>query len=500
LFDDMIVATVGYRKDRTETRSAKAPVDQATKLASMNYGIAPLNPATGIDEGTTTSWGVVARLPKSLRGKLPWGMDVALGYSDGKNTRVENRYGFSANRLPDTKGHTKDISLAVSMFDDRLSLKVTHYDTIDKDANISSIGGANATLGNGTASLYQNEAWGTTGALLDLAGLNGDAPGWEWYWNYAWAKFDGAPGSDYSPGSTKAEIDANTAFQNNPATIAEKKAIQSWLDQLQPQSWYDLYGYPINVAKAKAGDYMHAVAGWVPANGSALAGADGTINGVYPTGTIDNRSTGWEFELAGKPMKNLDVSMNASKQFARQIALGQDLVNFIEAEHVKYMSPAGDIRQWWAGDSTRRDNFLGSTWSAYQFVKQTNGKMVSEMSPWRANLSATYHFDRGLLKGGFVGGSYRWEQGTIIGYRLNDTKDNLDVNKPIWSKAEDWIDLWAGYEFKLTSKINWRTQINLRSLGDKPHLKVISVQPDGAAGGYRIEEGMTWLFSNTLSF
>jgi hypothetical protein len=502
LWDDTIVGTVGYRKDRTETRTGEAPVDQKTKLASMNYGIDALNPDTGLDEGTTTSWGLVLKLPRSLRGKLPWGTDVAVSYSDGKNTRVENRYGFSANRLPDTKGHTKDISVAVTMFDDRLSFKVTHYDTFDKDANISSVGGANATLGNGTANVYQNEAWGTASAMLDLAGLNGDAPGWEWFWNWAWAKFDGAPGSDYTPTDSNGNPNpaTNAAFNANPATIAEKAAIQSWVSQMQPQSWYDLYGYPINVAKAQAGDYMHAITGWVPSNGAGLAGADGTINGVYPTGTIDNRSTGWEFELTGKPTKNLDISMNASKQFARQVSLGQDLVNFMEASYVKYMSPAGDIRQWWAGDVTYRQNFLTNVWSAYQFQLQTNGKMVPEMSPWRVNLSATYRFDRGLLKGAFVGGSYRWEQGTIIGYRLNDTMDNLDVNRPIWDKSEDWVDLWAGYEFKLTSKLSWRTQLNLRSVGQSPHLKAISVQPDGSPGQYRIEEGMTWLLSNTISF
>lgn len=500
-WDDAIVATVGYRNDRTETRAGKALVDSATKKPNMNYGLDPLD-ENGIDDGTTTSWGVVARLPRSMRGKLPWGTDVALAYSYGKNTRVENRFGFSANRLPNTRGLTKDISLAVTMLDDRLSIKATHYDTLNTDANISSIGGPNATLGNATSNIYNQEAWGVGNAMMLLAGMNGDLPGWEWFWNWSWARFDGTAynPADWTTPYDNKNVVTNVAFQNDPTTLSAKAAVASWLAQMKPQSWYDLYGYPINVAKAKAGDYMNAVAGWVPNNGSGIGGADGTINGQYPTGTIDNRSTGWEFEVTGKPIKNLDVSFNASKQFARQVSLGADLVNYIESSYVKYMSPAGDLRQWWAGDDSYRKVFLRSVWSAYQFQAQTNGKMVSEMSPWRANLSATYRFDSGRLKGGFVGGSYRWQQGTILGYGLNAAQDNLDVEKPIWGKSRDWVDIWAGYEWKISEKLRWRTQVNLRNVGQKPHLTPISVQPDGSPAQYRIEEGITWTLSNTLSF
>jgi hypothetical protein len=498
LFDDSIVGTIGYRKDRQETRSGQAEPND-TGVAQINsYDLEPLE-ANGIDEGSSVSWVLVARLPKSMRGKLPWGADVSLGYSKGKNTRVENRYGFSAKRLPNAKGETEDISLAVSVLDDRLSFKVTHYDTLTKDANISSAGGSAATLGNGTSWVYDIESRGTLSALVDLAGLNGDpqTAGWEWYWN--WANMTGG-----FPKYGLSDFDPKTdpEFLAHPETIKEKAAIQSWLAQMQPQSWFDAYGIEIDVAKAQAGDYNNAVRDglWRPSNYINIGNSGGTINGQFPTGTVDIRSTGWEFEVAGKPIKNLDISFNASKQFARQVALGADLVEYMEASYEKFTSPAGDLRLWWGGDISFKQVFLGNVWTGYQFQAQTNGKLVNEMSPWRANLTGTYRFDRGVLKGGYIGGSYRWQQGTILGYRINETLDNLDVDQPIWSKSEDWVDLWVGYEFKLTRKINWRTQLNLRSVGENPHLKAISVQPDGSPAGYRIEEGMTWLLSNTLTF
>jgi hypothetical protein len=122
------------------------------------------------------------------------------------------------------------------------------------------------------------------------------------------------------------------------------------------------------------------------------------------------------------------------------------------------------------------------------------------MSPWRFNVVNNFRFDRGMLKGANIGFGYRWQDGTIQGYGLNSTKDNLDIDKPYWSKPEDYLDLWAGYERKVTEKIKWRIQLNLASVGKSPRLIPFNVQPDGTPGQYRIAEGMTWSVTNTFSF
>jgi hypothetical protein len=231
-----------------------------------------------------------------------------------------------------------------------------------------------------------------------------------------------------------------------------------------------------------------------PANG-------GRINGAWPTGTANNESKGWEFEIAGTPIKGLNVSINASKQFATQTALGASLVNFIEAQHAKYMSPAGDLRLWWGGDQNFRTYYNQQIWSAYQFQLASAGRMVPEMSPWRANAIANYAFQgEGLLKGINVGVGYRWQQGHVVGYALNTAQDNLDLDRPYWTNSEDAVDMWVGYDHKLSSKISWRIQLNVRNLGQHSHLVAISVQPDGSPGLSRIEEGMSWSITNTLSF
>ena len=509
LLDDTIVATAGWRRDTIKLRAGYPDQNIVTQtgIPSMNYGLQPQE-EDGIKSGENISWGLVAHLPKKLREKLPWNSNISLGFNNSNNNRVENRYGFDGLALPNAKGHSRDYSVVLSTLDDRLTLKVAYYKTTVKDANISSVASESSTLGNQTGQLRALEVQGTASALVDLAGIQGKFPGAEWYWN--WAEIAGEPGTgahawdnDYwNPVGT---AEAQARFNAHPETIKQKAAIQSWLDQMQPQSFFDALGYDVNVAQVKAGDYAHAInhGRWQPNNfvgGTEYTPGAGRINGVYPSGTVDNESKGWEFELTGRPLKNWDISLNASKQFASQTALGANLVSFIEAEYKKFQTPAGDLRQWWGGDRTFRVLYNESIWAAYQFQKGTNGKLVGEMAPWRFNVVNNYHFDQGLLKGANVGFGYRWQDGTIQGYGLNATKDNLDINKPFWSKSEQYLDLWAGYERKVTKKVNWRVQLNLASVGTKPRLIPYNVQPDGTPGQYRIQEGMTWSLTNTFSF
>jgi outer membrane receptor protein involved in Fe transport len=494
LWEDTLVGTFGWRHDEQRVRANSATVDNTTGIADMNYQLNPLDPETGVSKGNSKSWGLVLHTPKKFREMLPWKSDISLAFSNGNNTRVENRYGFSAQKLANAAGATKDYSLVINTLNDRLMFRATYYDTKVTDANLSSVTTATSTLGANTSELVNDEVWGTTSALMDKAGMEGkyDAT---WYWNWASNKHGGNAYDD--PNSD--------LFKNDPETIKEKAAVQSWFDQMQPQSWFDAFGYKIDVAKVKAGDYMHAINNgiWVPANyvaSPSIGSGGGTVNGQNPTGTVNYESKGWEFELTGQVTKNWNVSLNASKQSAQQTALGTDLVTTLEALYKKYQSPAGDLRRWWAGDEAIRNIFNRDLWAPYKFQKDTNGKLVSEMAPWRFNLVTNYKFDRALLKGFNVGGGYRWEDHKILGYALNATQDNLDVNKPYWSKPDKSFDLWAGYERKISPKLGWRLQLNLQNVGEKPHVTPISVEPDGTNAQYRIEEGMTWSITNTFSF
>lgn len=493
LWDDTIAATYGWRRDVQTQRSGSGQMSALTGAVDTNYGYAPGETKS---RGISRSWGVVLHEPKAWRDKLPAGTNVSLIYDRGENTRVENRYAFDASPLPNAKGKTTDYGFSVSTLNDRLQVKVIWYKTEVKDANLSSVLSSENTLGSNAYYQTLLPPWGLGNVLQGIAGLAGDsqANGYSYVWNWAAMTDPDNPASDPS----------NPGFQNHPEIVKEKAAIASFLegfDKVFPQSWWDAFGYPVDVAKAKAGDYRNAVSGWNVGIGNwGITSATGlTVNGSPPVGTVDYVSKGIEFEVVGQVTKNWNVALNASKQNAYQSALGQQLVDFITKEEAFYATPAGDIRLWWGGDLGIRDYFEQNIGAAFRFQQQTNGKLTPEMSPWRFNGVTTYTCDHGTLKGAFAGLGYRWEQGHILGYALNATQDNLDVDKPYWSESQSHTDLWVGYQRKLR-RIDWRIQLNLRSVGENPHLDPLSVQPDGTPALYRIEDGMTWSLTNTFSF
>ncbi|MFA5056706.1 MAG: TonB-dependent receptor plug domain-containing protein, partial [Opitutaceae bacterium] len=502
LWEDVIAATFGWRHDEQKQRSGEAKISSVLGAADMNYGLKPFDPLLGKSTGNTKSWGVVLHEPKALVKalKLPWGTNLSLTYNDSQNTRVQTRYGFSANLLPNAAGKTKDYGVVISTLNDRLALKVTWYKTTVTDANIASVTTGSSTLGANTNWAYRLEAYSVVSAMADLRGFAGQGDASNWYWNWAYCDA-GFSIVDYGTPNWIG-LSTSPAFLNAPITAKEKAAVQSAITQLPSQAWFDAYGYSINVAAAKAGDWTNAVPGYNYDGGAGniQATGSGRVNGQYPTGTVNNESKGVEFELVGQLTKNWNVSLNASKQQASQTALGADLVNFIETQHAKFESPAGDLRLWYGGDMNLRTYYNQNVWAAYQFQSQSNGRLVAEMSPWRFNAVTGYSFDHGYLKGFNVGAAYRWQQGVILGYGLNAAGDNLDVNKPYWGKSQSAVDLWFGYGRKLTAKLDWHIQLNLRNVGEDVRLIPISVQPDGTYASRRIQEGQTWEVTNTFSF
>ncbi len=498
-WDDTIVGTWGYREDTQKQRSGSSSSNSDPSGVAQPRPPLDAQDPSGIAEGNSISWGVVMHTPKAFRNKLPLGTNLSLTYSDGRNARVENRYSFAGNQLPNSKGRTKDFGVVVSTLNDKIRLKATWYETKVTDANMSSLSSETSTLGSATYWLRNLEGWGNYTALAYLSGFNGASSGNEWFWNWALIKENWS--WDYA--------DPNGAlFKNHPETIAQKAAVQSWLSQMQPQSWFQAYGFNLDYAAAKAGDWSKAYPGHIPTIyvGDVQPSGGGRINGTWPTGTIDNVSKGVEFELVGQITPNWNVSVNASKTRAYQTALGADLVAFIESQYAKYQTAAGDLRLWWGGGDTFRKTYETTVWAAYQFQSKTNGKMAGQLAPWRFNLVTNYNFDNGFLKGVNVGAAYRWQDKTVLGYLLNEAKDNLDPEKPIWGPTEDAIDLWVGYGRPLTEKINWRIQLNLRNVGESTHLVPWAAQPflgsDGKPvySGYRIQEGMNWSLTNTFSF
>jgi hypothetical protein len=75
-----------------------------------------------------------------------------------------------------------------------------------------------------------------------------------------------------------------------------------------------------------------------------------------------------------------------------------------------------------------------------------------------------------------------------------------DVDQRLQGEAEEHFDLWLGYERKLSDKINWRMQINVRNVGENTKLVPITLQPNGDVAQSRIQSGQSFDVSMKFMF
>jgi len=503
LLDGLIVPTYGWRRDYLKTYTISSPdADSVTGVYSTNPDQErELQAPFGV-EGQNRSWGVVAHAPSEWFDGLSWLSGVSAYYNEGANQRVQTRYNYDGNPLENAKADSVDYGVVLTMFDEKLSVKLGKYKTKVKNGNLP--GGSNL-LGSNVWYLWQLEAWMASNALIGLYGHNGQLQGTEWAWNYALV--DNGWDSAYNDpfGET---------FLNSPVTIAQKESIDAAIMGMD-QTFFDNYDIALDVEAVQAaytnfkstGDFapvMAAVAasGFDPANGTAALGSltDGKINGITPNGTIDSTSEGYELEINYRPVPNWNIQVNASKTDAYREDIGQPMQDFIEVQRARLEGPAGDLRMWWGGDDEMRKAYNDNIISALNFVKESIGSQAPELRPYSVNLITNYAFTENTLKGWNFGGAARYQDSQILGYGYKDDYSSLDVNKPIEGESEMHFDFWAGYQRDLSEKLNWRIQVNVRNVGESVGLTPISANPDGEIATSRITEGMTWSISNTFSF
>lgn len=496
LLDNNFVGTFGYRKDKVMQKSGFGAKDPITGVAPMDFDYDDTSLTT--NTGYSKSWSFVVHTPKSIRRKLPGMTDISLFYNRSQNFKADVVRGdFMGNLLPNQTGKTKDYGIAITTLDDKLFFKINWYET---SVNNATLGGESA-LGANSWYLRMGETWGSLVAAQSIAGLTQPEianPGWAW--DYA---------SNDLPAGT---MDAGAWPRPAAASTIDAKqlaAARAFLKDMPGQSFWDNYGFPINVAEVQQENFssmlgtdgkMNFTWAWQPAYGGNLKST-----GAGPVVTVDTESKGVEYELTAQPTASWNISINASKTSATRRNLGRAVESYIIQAKEKYDGPAGDLRLWGPGDvnGTLRQNWMGNIWYPYQFLKSSEGSTAAEIRPWRFNIVSNYNFNSGALKGAFIGIGERWMQSSILGYGLLQDEQgnyNLDVNQPLRGNSESSTDLWLGYTRKIAKNVEWRIQLNLSNVGKETRLVPISLQPDGSAASYRIAEGMGWQLTNSFSF
>ncbi len=488
LFGGNIVPMVGWRKDTATSFDAGSP----NKIDGLvDFGPEWRVP-TGEDdalngrswnrvEGQTRTFSIVAHVPRSIMSKLPGQLGFSVFYNKSENFQPDaSRKDILGDPISAPVGNTKDYGFTISAWDGKLNFKVNRYETEVKNATLAGELGNSYLIGAG-------EAWGQAQAVQLRDGThaenygttsNGQRLNWQPPAEERIADSNGrAPGADgYVDTWSQASIDAQYAIQ--------AASVEDWFNHQIPEKMQQAWG----------------MTGYDTGSGSW------SMNSVAVTG--DTLSKGTEFELIATPIPGLDISFNASKTDAKRLNLAKAYADWIEQRYVDYQGPMGDMRMWGGGNwalqegsgGTVRDKFNVEVYGNYQLALALNNSSVPELRPWRYNLVANYTFREGLLKGANVGGSYRWQDRQVVGFKLNANQDGYDVNQRWYGPSEDAFDLWLGYARRINTRINWRIQLNIRNMFASKDLIPVTVQPDGSPGAYRIPEPRVITLTNSFEF
>jgi outer membrane receptor protein involved in Fe transport len=464
-FHDRLVLTAGWRRDRQRQRTgAGAFVNPATGLADFsNTGIfgpvtnyrppaanSPLLNLTGWADqgGDTKTYGGVYKL-------LPW-LRVHFNRSDSFQPQVVRQALDTLGPLPNPHGDATEWGVAFTALEGRLQVRLNHYQTRELQSRGSEVG----TLGN---------------RYLDMEGRpdanNNIQLGSFRYFcqQIALGRFAAAG----NPQPAQAELDQAVAK----------------LMGVSPE-WYNRLVY----------------------SGPSQP---------QTVGTTDVSSRGFELEATYNPTRHLRMKFTGSQTRARDDRVSPDIYNWWltrvpvwESTHSDIVPGDGLGPTWWtrvpAGqrNETPQARYLAEQWGPFAAATANAGRPRTQIREWHFAGMAGYDFTEGPLKNFSVGGAVRWESRASIGFLAGPAETSgpfqgavlfLDNNKPVWDSPHTYLDLSAGYRFRLFGdKVRAKLQLNIVNATESGRLQTIGVNPDGQGYAFRIIDPRKFVLSTSF--
>lgn len=549
LLNDAIVPLFGWRKDEYERW------DKPSELVRDEYGTPlPFSPEWNYDDVTPLvadeqrrSWGVVLHVNPLLElfdQRLPGGVELSLTYNDSNSFRPsEVGTDVYGNQLDAPSGETKDYGFLVSAFENRLSLRVNWYETVQKNTTLADPYGmiywAKAGIARTMNTLAQ-ETWGSwspTGSQTAPEFLVN-----EWFFG---EDYDAEVAAQPLPADWESQLSMlvneplrirRAAVPGSPTYVAEGTINpETGLPYLAPPLEADEVAYRQAwfAARTDAEWFRPLDPTWVAAKQFAkITGDDYRIWGENsPAGqklTNDLVSEGVEIELIANPTPNWRMTFNASRVEAVRSNILADWAAFIEDNRDLWFdgydnNPGGpsqlnywtidgfaDLRHWGGTTtySSEQDTFGGrmlqNVYGPYANAVAGNGQGVNELRKWRFNFVTNYAFSSGFLNNVNIGGAVRWQDKAAIGYLPQYNAEAgiwvTNVGRPIFGPTETNYDAWVGYRRKLGERITWEIQLNVHNAFADDDLIPIAANPDGTVAQVRIPNRTTWTLTNSFRF
>ena len=446
LANDHIIGLLGWRQDEVETFRQLTTNARAANNEFLDSNLQLNGVAGAVQNGNTFTWNIVGVLPQKYVERLPLAISsVTAHYGVGENFQATSeRRDYTNALIPAPSGTTTEFGITIGFKNDKWLLKLNHFDTESLNASVS---GAFVT-----------------GAVTEVTrALN----------NYK-------------------AVEASTPFTSlknfadlSAAGYSSYAQLYAAINNLIPAPTRQYYNYEPNATNT---------AFQLP-NGGGIQGLSATTN---------TNSKGWELELTANPLPNWRISLNAVKVGA----VNNNSIRSLSAMIDGYLANMNALKlsnqlEGPASITSFAGRYRNTYINAVSIMRQKDGADNQELRKYRVNLVTNYDFREGILNGFGVGGALRWQSKVAIGYQTYlDSLNNqlLRLDKPYFGPDETNGDVWVSYSRKLTKKIRWKAQLNVRNvIGSQDDIPV-GVDPDGSISLYRIAPERAWYLSNTFSF
>ena len=479
IFDELLVVNMGWRTDKVKnflnTEAQPMGWHEIPDLSEEGWNLHSGFATNREIDSEIFGYGGVLNWPHEMI-KLPSGMDIAFHYNETENfvpaaTRVDQ----FRNPLPSPAGISKDWGVTLFLFDNKVVSRFNWYDANLKDAT-ANLGG----VFNGSINRVFNH-WGFANRDILEADANGDGiidP--EFIDEERMVEYEDDSELVIISQETDEEVIARVV-PNFQRAIEDRAAITPYLTE------------PLKAARNFRVDI------------------DGTVN-VQSAGstqdTQDIQAKGFEWELTMNPTRSWRVSLNFADTETVLTNIGPRMSKLFDEFWIPIIEEFGDL-DWNNPAGPVTGNTLKEQVNAdvLEFLEQKaqEGKPTLEQRQYRLNFVTNYSFREGLLQGFSVGGAARWQSDNSVGFPLIPSADGLiipDIANPWLNEDVYNYDLTFAYRKKITDKINWTIQLNIRNLQNlrNDNYSTIRRQPNGDVARIRYDPPSQFLLTNTFRF
>ncbi|WP_438482011.1 TonB-dependent receptor plug domain-containing protein [Oleiharenicola lentus] len=502
LWDDRLVATVGFRHDAYRARNTTAgaitnpatgavisPTLTASQINPNNLGFVDYDlvmnrwiPWDELEGDTKTvgaafrplkGWGFVERRNSegSIVGEFLSGLTFYYNQSDNFNPPSGAQTDLFKKRLPKPTGEGRDGGFGFNLFKNKLVARVNWFETENHDERTSAAG-----------TLLTRVQYGDT--TLGIP----------------WASSVLRIRNAVARGETVASYTAQTNWNDG--------AVYSVDDAASQQKIYDLLQLPLN--------YF---------SGLQLGATQQSIAKGTEVQITYNPMPNWTMKLTGTRTKSVytDVAPQFDEWEAYRMPVwtalaATDIPDFVDGNNRAY-----SLRNFWNaygyatvarienldGNTSTRAYYANAVTSQVALAKALQGAIAPNQRIYHASFLTNYVFNKGKLKGWSTGGSQRWESKAAVGYYGKPADpltplliNSSDVTRPVYlDNGNFYTDIWFAYSRKVFSdKIRMKIQLNVNNVMEDGRLDPIAVNWDGTPWAYRIIDPRQFVLTTSFDF